>query len=116
MMLTMNSKHVLSALLATVLLHGSGIPASVASNHPVATATPAAEAVIEGEVRKVDKDAQKVTLKHGPSVNLEMPEITMVFRASDPKFLEGVKPGDKVRFRAEKIDGVFTVVALERLK
>ena len=116
MTLTMNSRHVLRVLLATVLLHGGGIPASFASNHPVATAAAAAEAVSEGEVRKVDKDAQKITLKHGPIVNLEMPEMTMVFRASDPRFLDGLKSGDRVRFRAEKIDGVFTVVALERLK
>ncbi len=113
-MLTMNSRHVMRLILATGLLHGGGIAASFASNHPVATA--AAEAVVEGEVRKVDKDAQKITLKHGPIVNLDMPEMTMVFRASDPNFLDGLKTGDKVRFRAEKIDGVFTVVALERLK
>lgn len=111
----MKSRHVLTVLLATALLHGA-IEASFASNHPVAAATAAtAEAVVEGEVRKVDKDAQKITLKHGPIVNLEMPEMTMVFRASDPKFLDGLKSGDKVRFRAEKVDGVFTVIALERL-
>jgi len=111
----MKSRRVLQVLLATALLHGA-IEASLATNHPVATATAAtADAVIEGEVRKVDKDAQKITLKHGPIVNLEMPEMTMVFRASDPKFLDGLKSGDKVRFRAEKIDGIFTVVALERL-
>jgi len=111
----MKSRHVLPVLLATVLSHG-GIEASVASGHSVATAAAAmAEAVTEGEVRKVDKDAQKITLKHGPIVNLEMPEMTMVFRASEPRFLDGLKSGDKVRFRAEKVDGVFTVVFLERL-
>ena len=111
----MNPANVLTAVLAIALLQGGGISTSFASSHHVASAL-AAEAASEGEVRKVDKEAQKITLKHGPLVNLDMPEMTMVFRASDPKLLDGLKPGDKVRFRAEKIDGVYTVVALEPLR
>jgi Cu(I)/Ag(I) efflux system protein CusF len=45
----------------------------------------------EGEVRKVDKEAGKVTLKHGEIKNLEMPGMTMVFQVKDPALLEKVK-------------------------
>ena len=66
----------------------------------------------EGEVRKVDKDAKKLTIRHGPIANLEMPAMTMVFQVKDPALLEQVKAGDKITFAAEKIGGQFTVVRI----
>src|SRR5690349_9193040 len=69
-------------------------------------------ALSEGEVRKVDKDAQKLTLRHGPLVNLDMPAMTMVFRVGDPSLLDSVHVGDKVHFRAEKQDGQLVVTRL----
>ena len=65
-----------------------------------------------GEVRKIDKEAGKVTLKHGAIVNLDMPPMTMVFKAKDPAILDQVKVGDAVSFRAEKVEGVFIVTEL----
>lgn len=70
----------------------------------------------EGEVRKVDRDQGKVTLRHGPLVNLDMPAMTMVFTASDPKLLEGLQQGDKVRFTAEKKGSAYFVTAIEPAK
>ena len=70
----------------------------------------------EGEVRKVDKEASKLTLKHGPLVSLDMPAMTMVFRVSNPAFLDAVKQGDKVRFSVEKMGGQFTVTHIEVAK
>ena len=67
----------------------------------------------DGEVRRVDKDAKKITLRHGPLANLDMPAMTMVFQVKDPAMLEQVKPGDKVKFRAEKIGGAYTVTRIE---
>ncbi len=67
----------------------------------------------DGEVRKVDKDASKVTIKHGPISNLDMPAMTMVFRVSDPAMLDQLKSGDKIRFTAEKIQGAYTVIMVE---
>ncbi len=67
----------------------------------------------EAEVRKVDKDAGKITLKHGPITNLDMPPMTMVFRAKDPKMLDNVKAGDKVRVKVDKIQGAYTVTEIE---
>lgn len=68
----------------------------------------------EGEVRKVDQSAQKITLRHGPIPNLDMPNMTMVFRVTDPAMLEQVQKGDKIRFTADKLNGAFTVTALEK--
>ncbi len=67
----------------------------------------------DGEVRKVDKGAQKITIKHGPLANLDMPPMTMVFKVKDPAFLDQVKAGDKVKFEAEKVGGAFTVTKIE---
>ena len=66
----------------------------------------------DGEVRKVDKAAAKVTLKHGPIANLEMPPMTMVFQVRDPALLAKVKEGDKVKFKAEKVQGKYVVTEL----
>ena len=66
----------------------------------------------DAEVRKVDKAAGKVTLKHGAIPNLGMTPMTMVFRVADPKMLERVRPGDRVRFRAEMRGTDATVVEL----
>ncbi len=70
----------------------------------------------DGEIRKVDKEAGKVTLRHGPIANLEMPGMTMVFKVANPKLLEGLKDGDKVKFAADRVDGAITVTAIEPAK
>ena len=67
----------------------------------------------EGEIRKVDKDARKITIKHGELKNLEMPPMTMVFQVKDPEMVDKVKQGDKVSFLAEKIGGKFTVTQIQ---
>jgi Cu/Ag efflux protein CusF len=70
-------------------------------------------ALSDGEVRKVDKDAKKITIKHGPLANLDMPPMTMVFQVKDPAMLEQVKAGDKVKFQAEKIAGGYLITRIE---
>lgn len=71
-------------------------------------------ALVDGEVMKVDKGAAKLTLKHGEIKNLDMPPMTMSFRVSDPKWLEQLAAGQKVKFAAEKVGGQYTVVRLEK--
>lgn len=66
----------------------------------------------EAEVRKIDRAQGKITLRHGEIKNLDMPPMTMVFRVADPKLLDGLAEGAKVRFDAEKINGQYTVVRL----
>ena len=70
-------------------------------------------ALSDGEVRKVDKDAKKITIKHGPLANLDMPPMTMVFQVKDPAILGQVKAGDRVKFHAEKLGGALTVTRIE---
>ncbi|MEP7207036.1 MAG: copper-binding protein [Casimicrobiaceae bacterium] len=81
------------------------------------TATPAAaQEMTEGEVRKVDKDAKKITIKHGEIANLGMPPMTMVFQVKDPAALAQLKQGDKIRFRVEKEGSSMVVTQLEPAK
>ena len=63
----------------------------------------------EGEVRKIDKAAGKITIKHGEIRNLDMPPMTMVFRAEPPALLDKVQVGDKVTFKAEKVGSTYSV-------
>jgi Cu/Ag efflux protein CusF len=69
---------------------------------------------VEAEVRKVDKAQGKVTLKHAEIKKLDMPAMTMVFRVRDPKMLDGLNVGDKIRIEADKVDGQYTVTALSK--
>ena len=70
----------------------------------------------EGEIRKIDPAAKKITIKHGELKNLDMPAMTMVFQVKDPAMLDKVMVGDKVKFRADKVNGAFTVVEIETVK
>ena len=109
--------HIISALLVLALsLALSPIlpPAApaIADNHQPAGTLPMAEA----EIRRIDMDAKKITLRHGPIENLGMPPMTMVFQVRDPAMLEKVKTGDRIKFSAEKTGGAFTVTQIESAK
>ena len=73
--------------------------------------------MVDGQVKKVDKAAGKVTLAHGPLANLgmDMP-MTMVFRVKDAAWLDQMKNGDKIHFAADNPGGVMTVVKFEPAK
>jgi Cu(I)/Ag(I) efflux system periplasmic protein CusF len=73
-----------------------------------------AAGIAEGVIRKVDKDAGKLTIKHDAIPGMDMPPMTMVYRVNDAAMLEGFKRGDKVRFTSEKIGGAYTVIAIEK--
>ena len=82
----------------------------------LSTATAQGNAV-QGEVRKIDEAAGKVTLKHGPIKNLGMEVgMTMVFRVTDPAMLKQVKVGDAVRFEAESGDSGFTITRIQKAR
>jgi Cu(I)/Ag(I) efflux system protein CusF len=99
---------------AAVLALASPVPAvATEAHHQGQTGEHAAD----GEVRKVDRDANKLTIRHGPLPQLDMPTpMTMVYQVKDPALLDKVKPGDKIRFVAEKIGGQFTVLQIEPAK
>ena len=82
---------------------------------PAAGATASAD-MAEGEIRKVDMENKKITIKHGEIKNLEMPGMTMVFQVKDAAMLDKVKTGDKVRFKAEKSGGAIVVTDMEMAK
>ncbi len=83
---------------------------------PAMPAAAAASAMSDGMVRKIDAPNGKITLKHGPIANLDMPGMTMVFRVQSPALLDNLKPGDAVRFHAESINGALTVTAIHAVK
>ncbi len=68
----------------------------------------------QGEVTKIDKAQSRITLRHGEIKSLDMPPMTMAYRVADGKMLDGVAVGDRVRFAADKIGGVYTVTAIVR--
>ncbi len=112
-------KTLLPCLTAALLVYAAPAAAQSAADHasrhadaPVQVAQ--GPALADGEVRKVDKEAKKVTIKHGPIPSLDMPGMTMVFQVKDPAMLDQVKAGDKIKFQAEKIGGAFTVTRIEK--
>lgn len=75
------------------------------------------EALVDGQVTKIDASAQKITIRHGPLKQFDMDEsMTMVFRAANPEMLKTVKAGDKVKFLPERINGQFTITRIEKVK
>jgi Cu/Ag efflux protein CusF len=70
----------------------------------------------DGEVRKVDKEAQKLTITHGPIPSMDMPPMTMVYRVKDPAMLGQVQQDDKIKFDAEKVGGQYVVTRIEPAK
>ena len=68
---------------------------------------------VDGEVKKIDADNGKITLKHGEIKSLDLPAMQMAFRVANPAWLKSVQVGDKVNFTADKVDGQFTITTLE---
>ena len=94
-----------------------GLPAWADTQHARhVAAADHSSTLAEGLVKKVDKTHGKLTFKHGPLANLEMPGMTMVFRVQDANWLDQVKTGDTIRFLADRVNGVFTVTTLEVVK
>jgi Cu/Ag efflux protein CusF len=92
----------------------SGFAQTAAPDAPSTAATPAAKEMAEAEVRKVDKEAKKVTLKHGPIKSLDMPSMTMVFQVRDEKLFDKLTVGEKIKFSAEQLQGAFVVTGVEK--
>jgi len=101
------------ALLLSAMLAGTAYATSH-TGAPAAKTSPADMA--DGEIRKVDMDNKKITIKHGEIKNLDMPGMTMVFQVKDPALLSKVKAGDKVRFKAEKAGSAIVVTDIEAAK
>ena len=109
-------KTLVSALMAAFMTAALPVFAQHAhtAQHLAGASQSSASVLTEGEVKKIDRQAGKITLKHGPIENLGMPGMTMVFRAKDPAALDKVKVGDNVQFHAEQIDGALTVMEIRQ--
>jgi Cu(I)/Ag(I) efflux system periplasmic protein CusF len=93
---------------ALVLLLGLLVDASTAS---------AQSALADGQVVKIDQAAGKITIKHGPLRQFGMDEgMTMVYRAADPAMLGALKPGDKIKFAPDRVNGQFTATKIEKAR
>ena len=111
-------------LVAATLLAGSSGLAMAASDAPAAptapvsaTAAPSVSAKLTlGEVRKIDTEQGKLTIKHEAIENLQMPGMTMVFKAADPAMLQKLQVGDKIEFAAEKANGAIVVTTVQVAK
>lgn len=116
----------MKTIYATVaLILGASAVTNVAAQSPALptdkTSAPpstaqSSDVMTSGEVRKVDKDAKKLTIKHDEIKNLGMPPMTMVFQVKDPAMLDHVKQGDKVRFHAEQVGTATVVIHIEAAK
>lgn len=112
-----------SMFIALSLALAAALPAAAqpkadahAGHHGAASASasaPGAGELADGEVRRVDLDGTRLTLKHGEIKSLDMPPMTMVFGVRDKALLDGVKAGDKVRFRAVIDAGKYTITELQ---
>lgn len=102
----------LTAALAPAVNAATLEPTAAPANASAPTAK--ADALSEGVVRKIDAANGKITLKHGPLANLNMPAMTMVFKVQSPDMLQNVKVGDAVKFRVENLKGAYTVTFIER--
>ena len=111
----MKRQWILAAALAGALVPAAA-PAADAPAKTEAKAKAPSAPLTAGEVKKVDREAKKVTIQPGPIENLKMPPMTMVFRVKDPAMLEGLEPGAKIRFRAEEADGGYLVTRLQKSK
>ena len=116
-------KNIKTALVFATLLAGAagaqaashaGAPTGMAA--PKKMLAPTTADMAEGEIRKIDVENKKITIKHGVIKSLDMPAMTMVFAVKDAALLEQVKAGDKVRFRAEAAGGSAVVTDIEVAK
>ena len=123
-------KHIKSFITISTLLLGSasvfaashaGAPMAKDSGKkeaitPVSAPTSSSADMADGEVRKVDKENKKITLKHGVIKNLDMPGMTMVFGIKDVAMLDNLKAGDKVKFKAEQAGTAIVVTDIQPAK
>lgn len=112
----MNGFAATTLVLAGLLLAAPATTLAAAEGSAAQPAAMTSADMAEGEIRKVDKAQGKLTIKHGPIKNLDMPSMTMVFRVNDKALLDKVKAGDKVKFKAMDDDGKLTVTEINAAK
>lgn len=105
---------IIATLLSSVTLsYAASLAASPAVANVISVST---LPMVNAEVRKIDMENKKITLKHGEIKNLDMPGMTMVFTVKDASMLDKLAVGEKIMFSADKIDNTFTVLSIVKIK
>ena len=102
----------LAAALAIPLLSAVGQTAAQTSAPKSAQA--AKVELADGEVRRIDKANGMVLLKHGDLKAIGMGPMTMAFKLKDPKWADGLKEGDKIKFAVEQKGNDLVVTQIVR--
>jgi len=90
-----------------------GVLAALAVTSFYAAPAVAQEAKASGEVRRVQADAGKITIQHGAIRDLDLDAMTLVYQA-EPALLEGIQPGDKIKFTAKRENGKYIVTEISK--
>ncbi len=72
-----------------------------------------AQALVSGDVKKIDKPAGRITLKHAEIKAFDMPGMTGAYKVLDPSMLDKVNVGDHVQFTLDRVDSVFTITRID---
>lgn len=104
--------NIAAATFALAAFHHAAAQSQDHQGHAAAAVSGQAVTMSDGEVKKVDKETGRLTIKHGPLENLGMPGMTMVFGVKDASALVTLKAGDKIKFVAEKLEGRYVVTQL----
>lgn len=109
----MKRKLILALLASASMLPFAGMAAEHdhASHHAAGASAPAKGKMMEGTVKKLDKEKGRITISHGAMNG--MPPMTMIFTVKDKAMLKGVKEGGNVQFRAENVNGAMELVELK---
>jgi Cu(I)/Ag(I) efflux system periplasmic protein CusF len=99
-----------------LIAFAAGALAQTKPGTPPGASAPKAAAMAEGEIRRINKAAASVTLRHGPIASLNMPPMTMDYKVANPRLLDAFKPGDKVRFTADLVGQDYVVTRIEAAK
>lgn len=81
-----------------------------------APATTGGKLLYDGEVKRLNPDAKRITLAHGPLKEFDMPAMTMAFNVKDVKQIAALKVGDKVRFALEASGENYVITRIEPAK
>jgi Cu/Ag efflux protein CusF len=72
-----------------------------------------AQALVAGEVKKIDKPAGRITLKHAEIKLYDMPGMTGAYKVQDPSMLDKVQVGDRVQFSLDRVNSVYTITKID---
>ncbi len=79
-------------------------------------ATAAVDEFVHAEIKAIDHDKAKLMLKHEAIRKFNMNGMTMGFRVADPKQIEALAVGDKVRFIPDRVNGQYVITKIEKLQ